>query len=470
MLITWAVLLLTQLGLLYLSQPVGLADNGDGIRTLCSISYSVYPPGAGPFIFGRWVLPEAQRVSPPTCDMDLPVSWQYEVFDVAQVTTTSASEGPLKLGAVTVFNAALTAGALTAIVALLRRGRRRSLISVVLLSIFVFDIAFLAYARSWYTEPAGFVSMLVGTASVVWLAQAGRREIPWGGVALASIAIVGLTLAKAQGVAMALALVVLVVVRLWPHRRVLLSVSGMVAVVVVYLGTAWFVLSSQPEWMDNANRYHSVFRGVTVYSDYSTVALSDLGMQPGLAKYSGKGWWDPGAGHEDPAFWEDYDKTALSNVVRYYLVHPRFAARAIGAGVSASFEMRPDYLGNFDVGSGEPARATTCRLCLFSAGAHRLQAISGLIVIGLHADALIAAIRRRSLPVVSAPFSDAPLTVEWVALAWYDLAVIPASIADGNFEIVKHTVFASFALGIAVWGLLIRLIGYRAWAGQSSHP
>jgi hypothetical protein len=450
----WAVVMAAQLLLVYVPEPAGIADNGDSTRTLCSIRFYMAQPPADFERLNDWVIADAYEVDDKTCTYDLPTSWWHRIFGVVDTLTGASETTPLKIGNVALVNMVLVATAMAAVGTVIAATRSARFWLVAGLALIVLDVAFLGYARSWYTEPAGFVSMLAAVAAVMALARP-TTKVSWAAVALTVLATVGLTLAKVQGVMLALPVVVVSLAALLPFVKRVAGLVAIGAIVVAYIGSAVVVWSDQPEWMQNVNRYHSVLAGVAVHADYSTQALKDLGMNPGLARYTGKGWWDPKAGREDPAFWEDYDQTSLANVGRYYVTHPKVGARAVGAGISASFEMRPDYLGSYDIGSAHEPREQACRWCGFSSLASDLRPVSAVVIGAMHvlaAAGLVRALRTKREPKSVPVFQLAVVGV--VSIAWYDLAVIPAVVGDGTYELVKHTIFGSYAMGICLWALV----------------
>lgn len=459
---TWFAAMAAQLLLIFVGGPVGLADNGDSTRTLCSVGFYMEQPADGSQRLNDWVISNAYQVDENTCGNDLPTSWWHRIFGLADTLTGASETSPLRIGAVGLINMMLVSTAMASIGAAFDTSRRWSLALAAGLCMFILDIAFLAYARSWYTEPAGFVSMLFGVAAILMLTRPAGGAVPWGGVAASVVATLGLTLAKLQGVILALPLVVLTCIVVWPYLRKAAGVVALVVVLGTYIASAWVIWSDQPEWMQNINRYHSVLVGVAVHAPYSTQALSDLGMDPGLARYTGKGWWDPEAGRNDPAFWAGYDRTSLSNVAKYYVTHPETGLRAIGSGVSASFEMRPDYLGNYAANTSHEAREHACRWCGFSTVTNWLRPISGVVVVAFHVLALVGLVlagrARRAGRGLVVWFQLS--VVAAVAILWYDLAVIPAVLGDGTYELIKHTVFGSYALGVCAWSLIGQAVVY----------
>jgi hypothetical protein len=70
----------------------------------------------------------------------------------------------------------------------------------------------------------------------------------------------------------------------------------------------------------------------------------------------------------------------------------------------------------------------------------------------LAAAGLVRALRTKREPKSVPVFQLAVVGV--VSIAWYDLAVIPAVVGDGTYELVKHTIFGSYAMGICLWALV----------------
>ena len=455
-LLVWILVFCTQLAVIYVPKPIGLADQGDSRRTLCSIGFRMDRPGEGGECWNDWVVP---RAYPATCVDDVPTSWWHRVLGLGAVLSRADDTRPLQLDAVALLNSVLIATAISSMAIFLRSGLAGALLISAGLCALVIDIAFVSYARSWYTEPAGFVGMLAGVTAVVALLAVPCRQFPASGVVLGALSVVLLTFSKVQSVGLASVLVLLIGARLAFCARRRLSVASVVMLVGIYVVSVSVMWSDQPNWMQQANRYNSVFLGVAVHADYAVAALDDLDINPSLAKYRGRGWWSEESASQDPLFWQDYDKTTLVSVAEYYARHPRYLARAVTSAVSASFEARTDYLGNYDIGSGSPARSLACRWCAFSSLLRCLRAWATTVVGFTHvivAVAALTAIRKRERP--SRRLRAQLAAAAGLGIVWYDLVVLPAAVADGTYEQTRHTVLATFAFALCFWALICRAV------------
>lgn len=358
-----ALLLVAVLGLFQLVRPpfVGLADNGDFARVMGAVGLSYRAADGGTTLSP----PEEDRyltatyVSIPTQFWRRPGYVTSELLPVrlAQLVNWPISPtGTLDIRTVGFTHLAFFLGALALLLRAARRlGARLHLAIAVALVALGVDVSYLAWFNSLYSDPIALIAVYLLVGAALWMAlddRPGLRHL---------VAFFGagtlLTTARPQFLPLA-AVAALYGGWLWRRRyggRLrLAAASG--ALVMLALAVLNFAVT--PWNLTLMYRYNTVFYEILGTSPTPEQDLVELGLDPALARFRGTKAWDPGVPTGDQAFADDFlRRVGTTQTLVFYARHPNRLWSLLVQSPATFFELRPDYLGNFERSSGLEPRA-----------------------------------------------------------------------------------------------------------------
>lgn len=214
------------------------------------------------------------------------------------------------------------------------------------------DAGYFTYWNSFYAEPASAIFFVLLMAESV--AMCVRKDgVTAGAVLRWSLWAALLVDAKAQNLALAPLLAPFALIA---FRKTRASMAGCALVAAA----AWFNFATLPASLKMANTYNVVFLSILPESKNPAADLQSLGVDSGLAKFSGTGAWSPGS-----AFYDLMQTGVIgqrltpASVARFYFTHPARVWRHAGTLMPAAFSLRPEFCGNFERSAGHPPGATT---------------------------------------------------------------------------------------------------------------
>jgi hypothetical protein len=331
----------------------------------------------------------------------------------------------------------------------------RTIRAVCLVLVFC-DVGYVAYFNSFYSEPASFIFafFVVGlTLRVI----AGRRRQPWEIPALLAAALLFAS-AKPQnsllGVILGLWSVRLfwVLSRGW-RRRLAVGAALLVSVLCVVH------YNLTPRYLKYHYFYQAVFFDLLKNSPSPAQDLTELGLDPGLAKYAGTHYFTPGAPVDRPEFQAGFfERMDTPDLIGFYARHPARLVALLERISRSAFTLRPDYLGNFERKYGFPPGTQS----------HSFQTWSSLKARFLPARLwFLAAFFALSLAAALAVWRGAKsqevrLGAEFYAvlnLLWAAQFIIVAG--SGEYEVVKHLFLFELLFDICFWTGIIALASLR---------
>ncbi len=219
---------------------------------------------------------------------------------------------------------------------------------------FFFDVAYIAYFNSLYTEPASLIflfSTICFGGRMILKGKPPFRELL--AFFISGILFIG---AKPQNsvLGLLLALFILRLSSAWPS----LSWKRL----CVFLGLPFCIFSiwyysTIPGVISREVLYNSVFWEILRKSDRPEEDLESLGLGKEFIHLKGTHAYQPDAPVHDKAFREQfYSRISFFTILKYYLSHPDRFLPLMEIGASKAFTMRPDYLGNFEKSSGLPPK------------------------------------------------------------------------------------------------------------------
>ena len=441
---------------LFVPIPVGMADNGDGLRLMCQV-------GVGPHTFDRkelfnnWAILEYHNVNPDPGCLNYPSTtkllmqfWAYLSHE-----TGAAAALDLRLALLTY---AIFVGVLVLALTLLFRPPVMQGVVAVLFLLVVGDTAFADYLASPFTETAGIVGLIGMTVTGAYLGAFRAKR-------LASILVLPLFLGFAyllvkENTQMITIILPVALFLLWHAARLvadafrartfLSALAASVAVCVGFGGLAMLGVSAKetldrnPKEFAVINPTEVIFVGVLGISDDPAGDLEEMGLPEGLADRAGKSWWHGRqAPQKDELFPSIEHKMTYATAATFLLHHPERAIAMAHVAAAAFLAARTDYLGNFTKESGATAGAQDGRLVVASTTLATLTG-GGLVVLGFLSVLLsvgaIFALRRLEPGTIRGGLASVSLLL--FAIAWTQFITCAYGEAIEN---TKHLVVAILA-------------------------
>ena len=227
------------------------------------------------------------------------------------------------------------------------------LLSVLGVLIFA-DISYIAYFNSLYADALFYILLLYMAGSALLL----RREAPYQNlyIVLLGLSSAGFCLVARRGylAGIVVAFFLLMHLRYFIEKR-----ARMLSVVITCFVLAASMLSvfQVNSEFDDTGKYHAMTRGVLLQSSNPAKALENMGIN---ASYSVLA---------DDSLYEYYPTTQLANplisevflnsystadIALFYVRHPGALLSMWDLGVKAAVNLRRDYCGNYERGTGMP--------------------------------------------------------------------------------------------------------------------
>jgi len=241
--------------------------------------------------------------------------------------------------------------------------KRGILVTVALMAILLLvfhDVGYLAYFNSLYGEPVSFIFMLLTLALGLTVL---RRETPSKRLLLLFVlACLFLVCSKTQNAPLGL-LFSVVCLRFaalhkdnFPWKRLAITCSA--ALVVIAAGM--YLLA--PKDFKQINLYQTVFFGILHSSDTVQEDLQELGLPAYLEGLAGTNYFqsDTVIKQDDPRLQADfYERISHMDVLLFYMKHPDRLLQRMSYAAEHSMNIRPYYLGTYELAAGKHAGAVT---------------------------------------------------------------------------------------------------------------
>ncbi len=263
-----------------------------------------------------------------------------------------------------------------------RRERAHALIWIGALLVMT-DVGYAQYWNSLYAEPASCLFFLLLLSEAIEIARDGKvdlaRMLRWS---LWSILWV---FAKPQNAPIGLLLGAFTLrMASWtPSKAVrVAALAGTCSM----LGCAAYNVLSMPIYGRQANTYGVIFSAILGDSKDREGDLRALGLDPQLAKYAGTGAWTPGTYFPQMAASGVLARVNTFTVLRFYLLRPgRMWRRLHGLLPEITF-LRRNWYGNFEPSAGLPPAAQSRAFTVWSGfHEHVLPPMNKWVVIALAA-------------------------------------------------------------------------------------
>ena len=385
------VALLIILLVLFGGSEIGLSDNGDFSRVMraSGLAFGDVKPRHTYVSEYAFSLSEGTRLQGVRHILFSSDGWkQYPSVHVILVRLSAAVQylfgaSEYRIGVLGVIYTVLYAGALGFLCHSVRLPRLWAdvLLKTVLIVV-EFDIGYVAYFNSFYSEPLQHIALLWFLGASIRTLTASRPSVFHLLACGAAALVYGWTKFFNIPVALLMALAVSVVSAVRWKRKALVLPG--VAVMLLLIG----IWCSVPSWMDGETTYNSLFYGILrdVPEEEAQAYLTDMGLPEELADWRDTNYYLSGAvsSMQEEGLWDAASGVGKADLVRFYLTHPaRFLHQARLTALHAGL-VRPWYLANH--GEGWPLMTYSHRMEMWS----RLRSL--MATDALWANAIITAV------------------------------------------------------------------------------
>ncbi|MGH1550327.1 hypothetical protein ACRAWB_14605 [Leifsonia poae] len=442
---------------LFVPVPVGMADNGDGLRLMCQV-------GVGPHatsrkdLFNSWAILDyfTVHVTPGSC-LNYPSTTKLLMQFWAYLSHETGATAGLDLR-FALLTYAIFVGLLVLALTLLFRSPVIQGIVAVLFVLVVGDTAFADYLASPFTETAGIVGLIGMAVSGAYLGAFRAKRVA---SVLALPVFLGcaylLVNAKTQMITIIAPIALFL---LWHAVRLVIDVfrartffavaAAVVAVGVGFSGLGLLGVSAKDTYDRNPDDFavinptEVIFVGILGISDDPAADLREMDLPEGLADRAGNSWWrGVEAPQNDELFPAVEHKMTYGTAAAFLLHHPDRAIAMANVAANDFLAARTDYLGNFAKESGAKAGTQDGRLVVASTTLATLKG-GGLVVLFFFSVLLLVgaifALRRLEPGTIKGGLASVSLLL--FAIAWTQFVTCAYGEAIEN---TKHLVVAVLA-------------------------
>ena len=373
---------------LFVGGAIGLSDQGDGTRLLCSLGLREGNPYNTPmtdYVYLTWYSHQWFGEACGALGSGEPYnSSQLWFLSVAKwLTPILQLPGGLDLRALGLVFCVVVAVLMAALAALLPGTGMARLAGVAGVMLVVADGTFAGYFLSAYSEPAALVGLLGLVVSILLFWRA-RRASWWSLLLVVGTCLLTIT-AKTQSASLLVTVIPLILLRpsfgsavssrLAQRRHVGARVrlhnraSAFVVSRWPALGCALLMLvvtgqylGSQPHRFEEQNRYAAVFIEMLPHSPDPAQDLQRLGLDPAMVSSSGTPINAPGSAASTLGFVDFVQHTSPLDTTLIYLEQPWRLVGMGDRGVSGMAILRADYIFSYPPSAGHPPNTAECRV------------------------------------------------------------------------------------------------------------
>jgi hypothetical protein len=235
-----------------------------------------------------------------------------------------------------------------------------------LLILILGDVAYVAYANTFYADAAALVGASIMAPSACLLIQ-GKTPSTWMLVVFSAAAIAfGASKAQHALPGAAATAVLFMVAKRNPILKTRLATALCAAGIA---GSCAIVITQTPAWYRGQQRFDLIFFKLLPNSDQRAADAEALGLSQEDLKYSGMHSFLPNSPVLNPAWFSDFTtRTSTFAVIRFYLTHPGRTVNVLHSDlVREAWLRRPLNLSNYRREQGHPPGSRTQRFGWWSA-------------------------------------------------------------------------------------------------------
>jgi hypothetical protein len=238
---------------------------------------------------------------------------------------------------------------------------------IVGLGVIIFgDTAYTAWINSFYPQALSFFLVIILGTSLILMGQEKLNDYLLIGCFFFSALL--LCLLNQQYALLGLFLGILginlkYVDRKKNYQRICVVCGSLLVLASV---AAFFIM---PNGLTKLSAYHSMTRGVLMTADNPEQALEEFSINPQYAVLTGTSYYQaisPETMDSEEMETAFFSKVNPTGVAIYYLANPGQLYEMLNRSVDSSFNIRPAWLGNYEITQGYPSGAQTSFFTLWS--------------------------------------------------------------------------------------------------------
>lgn len=449
---------------LFLGSDLGLGNNGDIRRVLCTADLEPAPGESafGPVVFD--VRPAADATVLACADPELGYVTSQTLLIETAILLDGLVPGPgTDLRVVGALSALLFGLGVGLLYLVLPGGRGARLLAVGVAAFLLLDVTYLHFFSSAYSETAGFLGLLWTTVALAWLGRGPMRPLPVLATVLAGVFLIT---AKSQLTPLAAVLVLALAARWIADRQEpgLLRRTGLaVGACLVLAVTGGSYLAAQGPAFRDINMHNLVMHSVLPLAEDPVAALEGMGLDAAMAPHAGTSafntiaWGSP----EHEGFLADASRVS---VARYVAANPSVAGELLRTGLRESTQTRLPYLAERAVPNDIGTYAATDRHdspgVVLAATRDAAPVAFPVLWVAMSAWGFVLLAVRRFRERGSLAWALPLLFACASAVA----QLVVALLGDGIWEISKHSIYVSWLtfLALALTGGSVLALRRRA--------
>lgn len=363
---------------LFIPPVVGLADQGDFVRTIRRFGYRA---SHGDTL--KYIYVEPKYVPDPAARQPLweQATSEYLFVGAALLVNFAISkDGALDITTVGFIHMIAFLAAFARLLWVTRWAQARAVLWIGALVVLT-DAGYAVYWNSFYAEPASCIFFLLLLAEGIELGSTGKltlaAAVRWSAWSFLW------AMAKPQNAPPAL-LLALFTCGLWAWTPSAKARAVLAAGTCALAGSAVYSVLAMPKAGRMASTYNMIFMAVLPESKNPAGDLETLGLDPRLARFTGTGAWSAGTHFYELAVEGTLRRVNTFTVLRFYLLRPTRMWRHVKAVLPRITFMRGEWYGNFEPSSGMAPAALSRAFNLWSGfHEHGLPHFGKMIVLAL---------------------------------------------------------------------------------------
>lgn len=232
--------------------------------------------------------------------------------------------------------------------------------AVVALGVVIFgDTAYTAWINSFYTQALSFFLIIILGTSLIVMGQEKLNDFLLVSLFFLSSLLFCLLNQQYAFLGVCLGILGFNLKYVNPRKRYkdLCRICGSLLIVVSLAG--WIFM---PNGLTNLSKYHSMTRGVLMTAENPETALEYFGINPQYAVLTGSSYYEeisPSTMNSSEMQNDFFKKFNPISVAVYYAGNPNQLYSMLNQAVDSSFNIRPSWLGNYEITQGYPPGAQT---------------------------------------------------------------------------------------------------------------
>ncbi|WP_276971847.1 hypothetical protein [Ferrimicrobium acidiphilum] len=448
---------------LFLPNPIGMADNGDGARLMCQVGVAPLQTGR-PNLYFNWAIFHyyASAYHPISCGHYPGIVVEIYKFNI-WLSDLLGMHATLNLGIDMILYAAVV-GILTGFLVQMFDFSTWAQIAVGAgFFLIAGDSVFAGYPGSPYAGVTGLVGLLLMSVALIYYLKDGPFAARAFGMIGFTIGAIALVATMVETVLFAVPLVIFLlwmVVRPKYHALARIESIGLRVLAALSAGTigyaAYHTYQRDPKTFQIINPTEAILGNILVGASHPRGDLKSMGLPASFARYAGTSWWSPHAIEQLSSFARYESRISYVTMAKFYLTHPLAILRVANHGATRFFIARPTYMGSFARGV-EPAGSLEHRLPFLGNLMSDFQSLGifALLIVSISALVLAVHFLRRPIGTQTHAYAVLALLLNTMVMVGFATAVFGESI-----ETTKHLVFTIMAAMLCGLSLVLMLVSY----------